>query len=88
MGPKPTPSKQQNTLFSYFSKSPVVKNDDSCKSGLQDVLSPKRSPNQKSPPSKKGKDSGLSCGKLLTLCSVDARYVVGTQKNHLNETVL
>ena len=68
MGPKPTPSKQQNTLFSYFSKSPVIKTDDSCKSGLQDVLSPKRSPNQKSPPSKKGKDSGLSCGKLLTLC--------------------
>ena len=49
MGPKATPAKQ-GTLFSYFSKSPVIQPK---QENQKDVLSPKRSPNQK----KAGADS-------------------------------
>ncbi|XP_021365348.1 DNA mismatch repair protein Msh6-like isoform X1 [Mizuhopecten yessoensis] len=48
MGPKQTPAKKSNTLFSYFNKSPVVKQSSTPKTDDKDILSPKRSPNQKS----------------------------------------
>lgn len=60
MGPKPTPSKQ-NTLFSYFSKSPAVKNTAASQSEAQDVLSPKRSPNQLKKSSPQSKTENV-CG--------------------------
>ena len=54
MGPKPTPSKQGNTLFSYFNKSPAPsRSQQSQKPNSQDVLSPRKSPNES-----KGKTSG------------------------------
>ena len=45
--PKITPSKKGNTLFSYFSKSPSVNKNNSSINSTDEVLSPKRSPNQK-----------------------------------------
>ncbi|XP_033727077.1 LOW QUALITY PROTEIN: DNA mismatch repair protein Msh6-like [Pecten maximus] len=51
MGPKQTPAKKGNTLFSYFNKSPSVKHASTPKTGDADILSPKRSPNQKDPTS-------------------------------------
>ena len=45
--PKATPAKNGNTLFSYFSKSPSVNKNNSSINGTDEVLSPKRSPNQK-----------------------------------------
>ncbi|XP_052086117.1 DNA mismatch repair protein Msh6-like [Mytilus californianus] len=47
MGPKPTPSKQGNTLFSYFSKSPSINKSSGSVSDTSEILSPKRSPNLK-----------------------------------------
>ncbi|KAH3713479.1 hypothetical protein DPMN_073272 [Dreissena polymorpha] len=53
MGPKPTPSKQGNTLFSYFSKSPCPPAKEKIENTANDVLSPKKSPNR---PAKKKPD--------------------------------
>jgi len=46
MGPKPTPVKTSNTLFSYFTKSPAANKSATPKNNTPDVLSPKKSPNQ------------------------------------------
>jgi hypothetical protein len=65
MGPKVTPAKQKNTLFSYFAKGSTPKE----KEGDQntgDVLAPKKSPNKAKvspsaqPPHKIGKDKSLN----------------------------
>jgi hypothetical protein len=45
---KQTPAKQGNTLFSYFTKTP---SKDATPQKPKDVLSPRRSPNNKSPKS-------------------------------------
>ncbi|XP_048728354.2 DNA mismatch repair protein Msh6-like isoform X2 [Ostrea edulis] len=46
MGPKQTPSKQGNTLFAYFSKSPVPTKSSQSNVNGSDVLSQKKSPNK------------------------------------------
>ena len=43
MGPKATPAKQKNTLFSYFAKGSTPKEGDQSKAA---VLAPKKSPNE------------------------------------------
>ncbi|KAL3892164.1 hypothetical protein ACJMK2_004398 [Sinanodonta woodiana] len=57
MGPKSTPGKQKNTLFSYFNKSPAAQNSIKSETNGNDVLSPKRSPNNKKSPSSKNTPS-------------------------------
>lgn len=71
MGPKTTPGKQ-NTLFSYFSKSPVAAtHEQSNKSSTNDVLSPKRSPNNgKKAQSQSGVEKSFLVGDLLW-CKLD-----------------
>jgi len=44
--PKTTPSKQKNTLFSYFAKSPASSQVQQHTDKQADVLSPKKSPNR------------------------------------------
>lgn len=44
--PKATPSKQKNTLFTYFAKSPAPSLNKNEKVKPTDVLSPKKSPNK------------------------------------------
>ncbi|XP_061180194.1 DNA mismatch repair protein Msh6-like isoform X2 [Saccostrea echinata] len=46
MGPKPTPSKKGNTLFSYFTKSPAATKNSQPNLNGSDVLSQKKSPNK------------------------------------------
>lgn len=50
MGPKQTPSKQGNTLFSYFSKSPAASKSSQPNVNGSDVLSQKKSPNKQENP--------------------------------------
>lgn len=50
MGPKQTPSKQGNTLFSYFSKSPAANKSSQPNVNGSDVLSQKKSPNKQETP--------------------------------------
>lgn len=60
--PKATPSKQKNTLFSYFSKSPAPSNVGATNDTSNDILSPKKSPNRcssKSNVSEKGNAKGI-----------------------------
>jgi len=60
--PKSTPSKQANTLFSYFAKSPIpTQNIDATQKTPKEVLSLKKSPNEAKTTQKVPAAKGGSC---------------------------
>lgn len=74
MGPKTTPAKQKNTLFSYFPKGSTP-NEKNRASG--DVLAPKKSPNEK-PKSVSERQETAPASKgvwLLICCCLTQRYL-------------